>query len=117
MDAKHLKHFNARLEQLLVTLRAGAETADEAAKPVELDQATVGRLSRMDAMQGQAMAIETLRRRHELERRAEQALARIAAGEFGICMECGEEINVRRLEADPVSTLCIGCAGAREGSR
>jgi DnaK suppressor protein len=117
MDEKNLNHFKARLEQLLVTLRADAETADEAAKPVELDQATVGRLSRMDAMQGQAMAIEALRRRHDLERRAEQALARIAAGEFGICMECGEEISLRRLEADPVSTLCISCAGAREAAR
>lgn len=116
MEEQNLKQFNARLEQLLVVLRAGAATADEAARPVELDQATVGRLSRMDVMQGQAMAIETQRRRHELERRAEQALARIAAGEFGICMECGAEIALRRLEADPVSTLCITCAGAREAA-
>ena len=114
MDARKLELFKARLEQMQADLRADADTAMEATQVVELDQTTVGRLSRMDAMQGQAMAIETQRRRQLLARRIEQALARIVAGDFGTCESCDEEIDPRRLEADPVTTLCIGCAGARE---
>ena len=114
MDARKLELFKAQLEKMQADLRADADTAMEATQVVELDQATVGRLSRMDAMQGQAMAIETQRRRQVLARRIEQALARIVEGDFGTCDSCDEEIDPRRLEADPVTTLCIGCAGARE---
>ena len=114
MDAVKLDTFKARLEQMQVDLHADADTAMEATRVVELDQTTVGRLSRMDALQGQAMAIESQRRRQVLGRRIEQALVRIADGDFGTCESCDEDIDPRRLEADPVNTLCISCAGARE---
>ena len=55
--------FRERLAARLLELNDLAETGDAAAKPVELDQTRVGRLSRMDAMQAQAMSIETKRRR------------------------------------------------------
>lgn len=117
MDAATLNAFKERLEQMREALRSGSGAALEAAKPVQLDQSSVGRLSRMDAMQGQAMAIETQRRRQILERRIEQALRMIASDDFGVCDGCGEAIDPRRLEADPTSPLCIRCAGAREGRR
>ena len=116
MDAARLKIFKERLEQMREALRSGSEAALEAAKPVQLDQSSVGRLSRMDAMQGQAMAIETQRRRQILERRIERALKMIADDDFGVCESCDEDIDPRRLEVDPTNTLCIRCAGAREGA-
>ena len=86
-----------------------ARTAAERA-PVELDQTRVGRLSRMDAMQVQAMAqAAEQRRRQELER-IDAALARIADGSFGECLVCGELIATKRLELDPAATRCIDCA-------
>jgi DnaK suppressor protein len=94
--------------------RLTAASRDEL-RPVELDQALQGRLSRMDALQVQAMSIETGRRRTVELGRIAAALARIEAGEFGECLSCGEEIAPRRLELDPTAAVCIDCA--REGER
>lgn len=85
--------------------------ASDAAKPVELDQTRVGRLSRMDALQGQAMAKETERRRTIELQRIAGALARIEEEEFGYCVMCGEGIPLKRLELDPAVTTCVHCAG------
>lgn len=91
-----------------------AATSQAAAETVELDQTRVGRLSRIDALQGQAMAQET-ERRHQLEiKRIAAALIRIDAGEYGECIECLEPINIKRLEVKPATTLCIRCASASE---
>jgi DnaK suppressor protein len=77
---------------------------------VTLDQQSVGRLSRMDAMQRQAMAQATARRRQARASRIEAALGRIEDGEFGYCQDCGEEIGSRRLELDPTLPTCVSCA-------
>ena len=78
-------------------------------KPVGLDQTAVGRLSRMDALQVQAMQIETNRRRHIELQRIESALSRVKDGEFGYCVICGEEIADKRLNIDPAVPSCIAC--------
>jgi len=78
--------------------------------PVELDQQSVGRLSRMDAMQQQEMAQAEARRRTSDLARIEMALNRIAEDEYGWCAECGEAIAYGRLEIDPAAHLCISCA-------
>lgn len=77
---------------------------------VELDQQSVGRLSRMDALQRQAMAQATQRRRAGREARIKAALVRIDEGEFGYCQECGEDIGRKRLELDPTLATCVSCA-------
>jgi len=114
MDTAQLADFRRRLETLKAALLANAETAGEAARPVRLDQQSVGRLSRMDAMQGQAMAIETQRRNAVMLRRIDAALLRIDNEDYGRCLACDEDIDPRRLVADPVATLCIACASRRE---
>ncbi len=99
-----------RREELLVD----AESSEDATKVVELDQSRVGRLSRMDAMQGQAMSQE-LKRRRELElQRIKAALARVESGDYGFCQNCDEEISKGRLEFDPSTPLCLNCASASE---
>ena len=75
--------------------------------PVKLDQTQQGRLSRMDAMQQQAMADETQRRRHMRLAQIDAALARLDDGEYGYCVTCGEEINAERLALDPAIALCL----------
>ena len=113
MDAGKLKEFRETLRALAAQVRAAdAETSEERA-PVELDQQAVGRLSRMDALQVQAMALETSRRRGVELRRIAAALARIDEGEYGYCLECAEEIAVRRLELAPAAPLCIACASGK----
>ncbi|HEV7266981.1 MAG TPA: TraR/DksA family transcriptional regulator [Falsiroseomonas sp.] len=86
---------------------ASADTRD----PVALDQASVGRLSRMDAMNHQAMAMATERRRVAALQRIEAALARLETGDYGWCAQCGEPIAPARLALDPATPTCIACAG------
>ncbi|MCB1438742.1 MAG: TraR/DksA C4-type zinc finger protein [Nitratireductor sp.] len=82
----------------------------EARRTVELDQQSVGRLSRMDAMQQQAMAEAQERTRKRDLARIEQAERRLREGEYGYCSECGEEIPDGRLAIDPMAERCVSCA-------
>ncbi len=112
MDEQH-----ERCRRLLLAQReelmALQSVRTEAGKTVELDQTCTGRLSRMDAMQGQAIAQAGQQRAALQLRRIDAALARLEAGEYGLCAECEEPIAQRRLEADPATPLCINCASAR----
>lgn len=84
----------------------------ESRDAVELDQSTIGRLSRMDAIQSQEMALETDRRRSIELTRIDSALRRLDAGDYGTCVRCGEEITPERLTTDPAATVCIDCAAS-----
>lgn len=108
-----LEQFRAVLLTLQSELLAASSSGQEAAKPVELDQTTIGRVSRMDALQDQAMAQASQQRRHIQLQRIESALQRLESGEFGWCMKCGEAIARKRLTVDPTAPLCITCADAK----
>lgn len=107
-----LKAVKARLEERRDQLLHLAESSEESRRPVELDQTRVGRLSRMDALQDQAMQLETGRRRDAELKRIAAALERIEVDDYGFCLSCGEEIAPRRLDLDPTVSLCIDCAEA-----
>ena len=111
---KQIDHFKTLLLDRKRALQKADETGEEAEKVVELDQTRVGRLSRMDALQAQAMSRETGRRRRLDLAKTDAALQRLEEGEFGECLGCAETINPNRLEADPTATLCINCAEACE---
>jgi DnaK suppressor protein len=111
---KELSTFKSLLLKQRSGLCDADETGGQAEEIVELDQARVGRLSRMDAMQAQAMSLETGRRRRQHMLDIDAALERIEEGDYGDCFECGELINPARLSADPTATLCISCAEALE---
>jgi len=95
-------------------LRDDAEASEEATRTVELDQTRVGRLTRMDALQAQAMAKECERRRLTELGRIEAALVRMDKDEYGYCLTCEEQISGGRLRVDPAATLCIACASRAE---
>ena len=92
------------------TLKGEDEATSDNRGTVTLDQQSVGRLSRMDALQLQAMAQATQRRRAARGLRIKAALARIDQGEFGYCQDCGEEIGHDRLDLDPTVPACVSCA-------
>ncbi|MBT5050037.1 MAG: TraR/DksA family transcriptional regulator [Rhodospirillaceae bacterium] len=107
IDTKKIKQqLLERRKELEHVMEASAETNTEA----ELDQQRIGRLSRMDAMQQQAMEEETHRRRDRELARIEAALKRIEGDDYGFCNACDEPIAIKRLENDPATPLCIGCA-------
>jgi DnaK suppressor protein len=102
--------YKKRLQDMKAELLTLEKISQEGRKPVELDQTKVGRLSRMDALQGQAMAQELDRRRKIEIQRINSALARIETGDFGYCISCDEEIAEKRLALDPAVPTCITCA-------
>lgn len=102
--------FRHMLLERLAALDEQDRISAEGRQPVKLEQDSVGRLSRIDAMQMQAMALAQERRR-KVERAAiGAALARIEKGEFGYCLVCGEEIAEARLRTDPTLAKCRDCA-------
>ena len=110
MDSETREAFRRRIEAMLAELAAAEAGTAEDRRPVALDQQSVGRLARMDAMQVQAMATAQSRRRAAEATRLRAALARFDDDEFGYCQRCGEEIALRRLELDPATPFCIACA-------
>ena len=104
------KRFKKRLKDARDELLVLETLTKDGRKPVELDQTQQGRLSRMDAIQLQEMALEQNRRREFEIKRIDAALKRIKDGEFGFCNNCGENIPLKRLEVSPSTPLCVDCA-------
>ncbi|MBK5207218.1 MAG: TraR/DksA C4-type zinc finger protein [Polaromonas sp.] len=109
-----LEQFRRRITSDLAQIEEAIAQAQASAGTVTLDQSSVGRLSRMDAMQQQAMA-QGMRERLLLQRRKlDGALARIDAATFGRCCECDAAIEPTRLEADPAVIFCFDCQAERD---
>jgi DnaK suppressor protein len=113
----------AQIEQLreLLTrqqreLNALLDSAQTDTRPVALDQQAVGRVSRIDAIQQQQMALASQQQAAAQLRLGEQALQRIDSGDYGECKDCGETIAFARLQAQPNTSLCIDCQSAREST-
>jgi DnaK suppressor protein len=110
MDDVILSDFRRLIQKKLAEIDKENTLGAESQQTVELDQQSVGRLSRMDALQAQAMARAHQVRRDGLRQALLQALLRIEEGEFGYCSDCGDLISYARLELNPALQLCIGCA-------
>lgn len=110
-DAELAARYRPRLEAERAELLEASDDTRAARRPVELDQQSVGRLSRMDALQGQAMARGLEARRAGRIRAIDAALRRIDQAEFGWCEDCGDFIGQGRLEFDPCAVRCVSCAG------
>ena len=109
-NKSEIETIKRRLDDQISELLRRVEITKEDRKPVALDQSQVGRLSRMDAMQVQEMALEQERRREIEIQRISAALMRIAEGEYGFCSKCGGGISPKRLEFDPSTPMCVDCA-------
>ena len=114
MDVAHFKPLLLAKREALIEVQ---KTGREAAETVVLDQTSVGRLSRMDAMQDQAMAIATAKRREHDLLMIESALLRLAAGDYGVCRGCEETIAEPRLNYDPAVVYCLKCAAEIESNQ
>ena len=105
-----MERMRAQLKARRSEILERESATKEQREPVELDQARLGRLSRMDALQSQALAQDVERRRKIELQRIDAALERIDSGDYGYCLNCGEEIPIARLEFDPAVATCVDCA-------
>ncbi len=110
MTPELLNEFKQQLLALKSTYEVRAENNQDALQTVELDQNRMGRLTRMDALQGQQMAQEAERRRLLQIKQIDGALLRIAHKDFGNCYQCDTEIHLDRLRFDPTITRCVDCS-------
>jgi len=111
-----IETLRKQLEAERATLESQLHLGSDSARPVELDQQSVGRVSRVDAIQQQQMARAGRAQAEQLLRQVGQALQRIDSGDYGDCVNCGEPIGFARLQARPFARLCIKCQSAAESS-
>lgn len=112
MDEKDRAGLKAKIASELETLEKEVASYKEQAKPVPPDNA-IGRLTRMDAIQAKSVAEAMLNSARLRRSKLEIALGRIDGDEYGICVDCGEDIPVGRLELMPESVKCVHCAARR----
>lgn len=111
MKDEDIRAFQQRLTARQLELVELSRISQSQRDAVELDQSSVGRVSRIDAIQNQEMALANARTRQAEHQRIAAALKRIEAGDYGYCIACGEDIAMRRLQSDPSLPTCIACAG------
>lgn len=104
----------SRLRLQRIEIEQTLRSLEEAGRPVQLDQATQGRLSRMDAIGQQQMAKAGQTHLRIQLMRIDAAIKRHAEQRFGRCCKCGEPIAPARLDADPAAPLCIDCVSQAE---
>ena len=113
VNKKDLKRFKDILTQERESIIKKASktlseeaTLDVSELPDEIDQAS--------AEYSQSFIFRLRDREKYYLSKVDKALKKIEAGDFGTCEECSEEISIKRLEARPVTTLCIRCKEEQE---
>lgn len=114
MKASLVAHYQKELQQLEAELMEFLGLSSESSQAVELDQARMGRVSRGDAMQQQAMVSAAHERDQKRLVAVRKALKRIEDGDFGLCLECGDDINPKRLDVAPETEFCLDCQSLQE---
>jgi len=113
LTTEELGELGDALVALEKELEGVVSRGDEGAKPVDLDQ-PIGRISRVDALQQQAMAKATKEKAKLRLAQTRVARKAHAEGEYGYCRRCEEPIGVRRLRSRPETPFCVECQGRRE---
>ena len=114
LTTKQIDNLKKQLKLKAAELESQLEESRESAEPVTLDQQSVGRVSRVDAIQQQQMAIASREQSILLLKQVSAALRRIESGEYGFCLQCAESIRFARLEVQPFTPLCLECQSAME---
>ncbi|MGI9425203.1 MAG: TraR/DksA family transcriptional regulator [Hyphomicrobiaceae bacterium] len=102
--------FRSQLLEKQAELASLREMSAQSREAVKLDQSSVGRVSRIDAIQQQELALAAERNRERELQRIKSALLRLDQGDFGYCVTCGEDIAEKRLRVDPAIPTCVDCA-------
>ena len=113
LGSQEIDGLRRSLQELEQELRRQLETAEDAARPVDLDE-PIGRVSRIDAIQQQSMAQANRGQARVRLQQVRAALERIADGDYGDCAQCGEPVGLARLQVRPETPFCVSCQSLRE---
>jgi len=113
MLQKDKERLEKQIRQEIEDLKEKIVSYKEGSKPVALDSA-IGRVTRMDAINSKNMSEASLHKAENTLLQLERALDKIGDPDFGLCIECGEEIPFKRLIIMPGSVLCVACASVQQ---
>lgn len=114
LNSAQLKQLIDLLEKQKAEVLQQLENSEADSQPVTLDQQSVGRVSRIDAIQQQQMALANREQNKNLLTAINKSFDRIDNDEYGFCLECGEPIGFKRLEVQPYAEYCLDCQSALE---
>jgi DnaK suppressor protein len=109
LTPKQEKELLHALLKLANELKEQLEINKQATEVVQLDQTLVGRVSRIDALQQQSMAVSTREKARLKLKKVQHALNAMESGDYGYCRQCDEFISFGRLNAQPEASLCLPC--------
>ncbi len=112
MDSATQQHFTDVISRRLVEIETELQDLEQSTETISPD-VSIGRLSRLDAMQHQQIALSEKRRIEEERNRLHEAQRRLIAGTYGNCLLCGGLIATERLEIQPAAVSCVPCAQKR----
>lgn len=110
MTAKEKEQLISIIDTKIESIHEDIEVLQELVKPIPLD-ASIGRISRMDAINNKTINESSMREKKKILQRLEKALENSDSKDFGHCTKCGNEIPFGRLEYMPHTTRCVGCVG------
>ena len=109
MTKRQLDKFRAELEKKLSEIEKNSALRSELITERSNDP-----MDQMQSRQDLDLTIHTIDSAWRTWKAVETALALLGDGEYGICLECGEDINPKRLAAIPWTTLCVSCQEERD---
>jgi DnaK suppressor protein len=109
MTESELRELEQIIESDIESTKKEIEELVELTQPIALDN-SIGRLSRMDAINNKAINEKALRDKKQTLQKLERAKERGEKGELGKCLKCGGEIPFGRLKIMPYTTRCVKCA-------
>ena len=109
MSALDPKQIASEIKQLIKKLEIEIAALEESAAPV-VPENSIGRISRMDAINNKSVVEASLRNRKKKLGKLRVALSNVAKPGFGQCANCGNAINPKRIMLMPESSKCIKCA-------
>lgn len=109
MTKSELEEIKSLILSQMEEIKDDIRHLQEVTKPITLDS-SIGRVSRMDAINNKAINDMSLRDKKKTLQRLEKAMDRYDDGKLGTCMKCGGEIPLGRLKIMPYTTRCVKCA-------
>jgi len=108
MDQTQLNEFRQKIKQRLEVITSELADINSNTEAIAPD-VSIGRLSRLDAMQSQQMSLAGRRLLERERTQLADALKRIESGRYGFCQLCGKPIDPERLSYQLHAVACVPC--------
>ena len=109
MSPKERKQLKVKIEEAIVATSEEILQLEENTQPISPEN-SIGRVSRMDAINNKSVSEATLRTTRRKLANLKMALSKIDSPAFGMCARCGQPIPTARLMYMPQSNYCVRCA-------